>query len=356
VWNRFENVNADPSVWRSFHGIDRRRHTIHMTGRGFWIWWIHQSDDCTSVGVTWDKDQHSPDVSAADHGFGEMIRKFPPLPPLLDGARAKEPYQYYAHLAYRCDIWASANRYAILGDAGWFTDALYSIGLETSFRQAALLAPAILDDLAGRPRPAAWFDAQNEAFDYMCRAVAKLNAAKYAHIWHDPYRLAQTVLYETAEIGPLYHMNERARWTEEVQAKHYGLQWGSRARMDHLDRFLAESVADEGRTLWPRAPLLKKGLLPGPVVYAATFALWNVPSWNHHFFRLIRAWGYMERLAQRHRAWPDVLSRMAMGRGAMALDVLRSAVRIGGASAPPRTEDHAPDRASRPALGRRAGL
>ena len=41
VWNRF-GVSADPAIWRGFHGIDRRKHTVHMTGPGFWIWWIHQ--------------------------------------------------------------------------------------------------------------------------------------------------------------------------------------------------------------------------------------------------------------------------------------------------------------------------
>ena len=31
-----------------------------MTGPGFWIWWIHQSKDMTSVGVSYDRDQHQP--------------------------------------------------------------------------------------------------------------------------------------------------------------------------------------------------------------------------------------------------------------------------------------------------------
>src|SRR5258706_8745793 len=34
VWNRFEGVEDDPAFWRSFHGIDRRRQTIHFTGPG----------------------------------------------------------------------------------------------------------------------------------------------------------------------------------------------------------------------------------------------------------------------------------------------------------------------------------
>src|SRR5262249_4845082 len=79
VWNRFSGVEADPAFWRTFRGVDRRRHTIHFTGPGFWIWWIHQRDDLTSVGVSYDTQQHQPNVKTEDHGFWEMIRKFPPV-------------------------------------------------------------------------------------------------------------------------------------------------------------------------------------------------------------------------------------------------------------------------------------
>ncbi|MSP62191.1 MAG: hypothetical protein EXR72_18035 [Myxococcales bacterium] len=323
VWNRFEGVNADPSAWRSFRGIDRRRHTIHFTGRGFWIWWIHQADDCTSIGVTWDKDQHAPNVKSEDHGFGEMIAKFPFLHDLIGDARAKEPYQYLAHLPYRSDHWISDRRYALLGDAGWFTDALYSIGLETACRQTVLLAHTLAEDHAGRPASRTWVDTLNTHFDYLCTSVARMNEFKYKHAWHHPYLLAQTVLYETAEIGPLYQVADRADWTFAKQRMHYGIGWNSQKRMDALDRFLAESLADADRPLHPRARLLKKALLPGRAVYTATFPLWRVRRWTHWFFRMIRAWGYSERLSQRHRLWPDVLSRMAMGPGQMAGALLR---------------------------------
>lgn len=335
VWNRFENVSADPAIWRSYHGIDRRRHTIHFTGKGFWAWWIHQNDDSTSVGITWDKDQHQPDVKAEDHGFSEMVAKFPALAELLKGARAKEPYQLYAHLPYRSDHWISDQRYALLGDAAWFTDALYSIGLETACRQTVLLTKGISDDLAGNACPKSFYDGLNQEFDYCCRAVARLNEFKYKHGWHDPYVLAQTVLYETAEIAALYHLSDKANWTWEKQRMYYGIQWGSQMRLDALERFLAESLAGGERPRLPEAPLLKKGLLPGPFIYAATWPLWNIPSWNHYFFQMIRTWGHWERLSQRHRFWPDVLSRMAMGRLESAGHLIKSVAAAGR----PRHED-----------------
>jgi flavin-dependent dehydrogenase len=311
VWNRFENVTTDPALWTTFHAIDRRRHTIHLTGHGYWWWWIHQNDGSTSVGVTWDKTICSPDVKAEDHGFAEMAAKFPPLAALLDGARAKEPYQYYAHLPYRSDHWVSERRYALLGDAAWFTDALYSVGLETATRQAVMLTRAVEHDLAGMSIPVEEYADWNRQFDFLCRAVPKLNHFKYRHGWHDPYVVAQTVLYETAEIGPLYQLERKQDWTWDKQRLHYGLQFGSQERMDRLDRFLAESLVHDSPR--PRAPLLKKGLLPGPVIYRVTWPLWNLPGQVHWFFRLIRAWGFAERLSQRTAWWPDWLSFMARG-------------------------------------------
>jgi flavin-dependent dehydrogenase len=344
VWNRFEDVESDPSVWRSFHGIDRRKHTIHMTGRGFWAWWIHQNDGSTSIGITWDKEQHAPNVKAPDCGFAEMAAKFPPLAPLIARARAKEPWQLYGHLAYRSTRWIDDRRFAILGDAAWFTDALYSVGLETALRQLVFVTHAVEGDLAGRPMARAWFDGLNRGFDFTSRAVAKLNEFKYKHGWHRPYVLAQTVLYETAEIGPLYQVQRKEDWVYEKQRMYYGLQWGTQKRMDALDRFLAEALADDVKGgLYPSGGLLKKGLLPGPWVYRATWPLWNGPGWHHYFFRLIRAWGFMERMAQRHRGWPDVLTRMAMSKRDASVHLLRS---VAGAARPrAEAESHGARRA-----------
>jgi hypothetical protein len=282
-------------------------------------------------------------VKKDDHGFFEMAEKFPVVADLLKNARAKEPYQYYAHLPYRSDHWISSRRYALIGDAAWFTDALYSIGLESSTRMTVFTTHAIERDLAGMPEPAPWFDRLNLDFDFTCRTVAKLNHFKYRHGWRDPYLLASTVLYETAEIGPLYRMQRLEDWTWENQQKHYRLQFSSQERMDNLDRFLAESLiaaAPSPSGPQPRVRLLKKALLPGPIIYRVTWPLWNVPGMLHYFFRLIRAWGFYERLSQKHRIWPDALTFMA---GRRAQDFLKLPIA--------EDQDHA-----QPALRRNAGV
>jgi flavin-dependent dehydrogenase len=313
VWNRFDNVNDDADFWRTFQGIDRRTQTIHYTGPGFWIWWIHQKGGQTSVGVSYDNKQHQPNVKSDDHGFWEMMKKHPPAYEALKGARAKEPYQYYAHLPYRSEHFVSKKGYALIGDAAWFVDALYSIGIETACRQLVAVVPQIVKHCRGEGACAKTIDMLNMEFDYTQTSVIKLNAFKYHHAWARPHVAFQTALYELAEIAELYHLQDKSRWNQQTLDKHYRLQWGSAKRLRKLERFMHSALADDGERDLQDPTLLRKALIPGRVVYSVTWPLWKLPHARPYFFMLTRAWGYMERMAQRTKLWPDGLSWMAHG-------------------------------------------
>jgi flavin-dependent dehydrogenase len=310
VWNRFSGVSDDPELWKTFHGVDRRRHTIHFCGDGFWIWWIHQRGDLTSVGVSYDREKHQPDVKTEDRGFWEMIRQFPPVAEALARARPLEPYQYYAHLPYQSEHWISSERYALIGDAAWFTDALYSIGIETSCRQLAALAPIVVGDVRGDGICKKGVATLNEEFAWTQKAVLQLNKFKYKHGWHRPHVVMQTALWELGEIAELYHLQDPGRWLPDNLGRHYRMQWGTKDRYDRLLRFQEEALRDGDRDI-ERDRLLKKALLPGKRVYGVTWPLWKLPNARPWFFKLTRAWGYAERLTQRHLLFPDGLSWMA---------------------------------------------
>jgi hypothetical protein len=85
----------------------------------------------------------------------------------------------------------------------------------------------------------------------------------------------------------------------------------ARERATRLERFLAGALVDADRDLDADAPLMKKALLPGPLVYGATWPLWHARGATHWFFDLIRGWALSERMAQHHRLWPDGLAWMA---------------------------------------------
>jgi flavin-dependent dehydrogenase len=345
IWNRFTNVRTDPEFWSTFHGIDRRRHTIHWTGAGFWFWWIHIDETTTSVGVSFDKHQHQPDIKADDRGFWEMAQKFPALLEALAGAEPVEPFSYYAHLAHKSEHWLSTSGYALIGDASAFADALYSVGIEMACRQLVAVAPLIEAACAGE-RPCETTVAKlNEEHQFLQDSIRLLNKFKYEHAWHQPHVLMQTALYELAEIAELYHLQAREHWTRENLDRHYRLQWGCPHRRRKLVEFMTEA-ANDGEREFDRPRLLAKGLIPGRVIYSVTWPLWKLPKARPYFFILTRTWGYMERLAQRWRLWPDFLTFMA-GRRARALPPLsRDDAGAGERGAGPVESDHAVHRAT----------
>lgn len=316
VWNRFTDVNSNPDRYRTFRGIDRRSQTTHYSGEGFWVWWIHQSDAQTSVGVSFDNRIHQPNLKTDDKGFWEMLGKFPAVANLLEGARPMEPYQYYGHLAYRCDRWISSKGYCMIGDASWFADALYSTGLDNACRQLMNALPLICDAVQER-RPAVQVVEQlNSDFDHCVRSIFKINVFKYQHAWKSPYLLAQTAIYELGgEIAQMHRLQNPRRWTPKLISKHYRLQWYSRKHLESLERFLENGLADAERDLKPDARLLKKAVLIDPLLYYMTWPIWRIPGGVPFLMRFVQTWAYLERLAQRAFYWPDVLHWMALPPG-----------------------------------------
>ena len=311
VWNRFSGVEDDPAPWLGFHGIDRRKHTVHMTGPGFWIWWIHQRSDLTSVGISWDNERYQPDVKTDDRGFLEMMSKFPPVLKMLKRATALEPYQYYAHLPYQSQRWLGGEGFTLIGDAAWFTDALYSIGIETGCRQLVMSIPLIVAAAKGQAPCEKEIAGLNAEFDVCQRSVLELNRYKYKTAWGSPHALMQTAVYELGEIAELYHLRDKASWRPELLQKHYRLQWHCPKRREKLLQFLRGSESACDLDLKPGAKLLKKALLPSKAAYASTWPLWQLRAGLPRFFQLVRSWAYSERIAQRQPLWPDVLGWMA---------------------------------------------
>ena len=174
------------------------------------------------------------------------------------------------------------------------------------------LAPIVVDSLRGKAPCKKNLARLNREFNYCQNTVLELNRFKYKEGWHRPHVVMQTALYELGEIAEvaLSLCRSRRRWTPEVLAKHYRLQWSTAARAMAQQRFQERALAD-GERDQEDGKLLKKALLPGKRVLAVTWPLWKLPHARPWFFMLTRAWGYAERLAQRSRIFPDGLRWMA---------------------------------------------
>jgi hypothetical protein len=234
-----------------------------------------------------------------------------------------EPYSHYAHLAHRSEHWISTTGYALIGDSSAFADALYSVGIEMSCRQLIAVAPVIEAACSGEAPCPKMVAMLNQEHHYLQDSIRLLNKFKYEQAWHQPHVLMQTALYELAEIAALYRLQDPKYWTRENLERYYRLQWGCMHRRRRLVEFQTEAATD-GKREFDEPRLLAKALLPGRVIYTVTWPLWHLPLGAlYYFFILTRGWGYMERLAQRWRWWPDFLTFMA-GRRARALPPLPS--------------------------------
>src|SRR5207302_951491 len=101
--------------------------TNHFAGEGFWFWVIPLQDK-TSLGFVYDREKIPEDqVSSPEKVVAWICREFP----LFDRELPKRKIVdqgWFRDYAYDCRQTISADRWALSGEAGRFTDPLYSPG------------------------------------------------------------------------------------------------------------------------------------------------------------------------------------------------------------------------------------
>jgi flavin-dependent dehydrogenase len=152
AWGRYRNVAGLDAIrdeaWRArVRHTSRHLSTNHMMYDGYWIWFIPLAGDLMSVGVVFDKDR-----------IGQGPRTREEFEQFLDGHRACrdlmqgavfEDFQGYAHLAYYPDQFFSADRWALVGEAGAFLDPFYSPGSDFITTANEFVTSMILSDADG---------------------------------------------------------------------------------------------------------------------------------------------------------------------------------------------------------------
>lgn len=115
-WNRED--------WSS----ERWRSTNHLMGKGYWCWIIPLASGNTSIGVVVHEESHRFTAVNTLEACLQFMRQHEPQ--MFDAVRHRSVMDFhclrgYSHGAH--DLW-SANRYAVVGEAGAFVDPLYSPG------------------------------------------------------------------------------------------------------------------------------------------------------------------------------------------------------------------------------------
>ncbi len=139
AWSRWTNVkNWDcPELARRFPEWSRRTKAVrftatnHLTGLGWWAWWIPLKGGDVSIGVVFD--QRLVDLPAGPN-LGERLRtmllQHPAARELLSGAQWQPgDIHFRRNLAYRSTTYAG-DGFVLVGDAAAFMDPFYSPGMD----------------------------------------------------------------------------------------------------------------------------------------------------------------------------------------------------------------------------------
>jgi flavin-dependent dehydrogenase len=104
--------------------------TTHLMGRGYWVWLIPLGSGSMSVGIVADDDLHPyAKINRYERAL-EWLHEFEPqCAAVVEQLRDKvEDFLALKHYAYGCSRVFSPDNWALVGEAGLFTDPFYSPG------------------------------------------------------------------------------------------------------------------------------------------------------------------------------------------------------------------------------------
>jgi flavin-dependent dehydrogenase len=124
-------VSADNTQWHEAQWAPHRwRSTNHLMGPGYWAWIIPLSSGKTSIGVVTHDSHHAFERVCSLESTQSFLEEYEPT--LAEALKSYEVLDFgclkgYSHNTARS--W-SADRWAIVGEAGAFVDPLYSPGTD----------------------------------------------------------------------------------------------------------------------------------------------------------------------------------------------------------------------------------
>ena len=116
--------------------------TNHFMGEGFWFWVIPLQGK-TSFGLVYDPEKIDPHRVNREERFRDWLREEFPL---FDDAFRDKPFIDFSilrHFSHNCFRTISADKWAMAGEAGRFTDPLYSPGSDMIAIHNTLITDAI---------------------------------------------------------------------------------------------------------------------------------------------------------------------------------------------------------------------
>ncbi len=160
VWFRVDSAVqidgwCDDETWQSLTGKVPRRwlSTNHLMGEGYWVWIIPLATGSTSIGIVADPRIHPlSEMNSYEKSLDWLATHEPDCYEFLQPHYDK-PQDFLAmkNLARGCRQVFSADRWALVGEAGVFLDPFYSPGSDFIAIGNTMVGKLIEEDLNGRP-------------------------------------------------------------------------------------------------------------------------------------------------------------------------------------------------------------
>jgi 2-polyprenyl-6-methoxyphenol hydroxylase-like FAD-dependent oxidoreductase len=189
LWAQFSNITdelfaADWSYTNPEGEIHHRdRYTLHLWGKGYWLWVIRLAGQRISIGVNFDQ-RTPPAGTTPQEQFWNIINRYPTLQHFLSPENMLE-FRMYRNVQYITDTFISPKRYAMVGDAGAIIDAYYSQGIALALVTSWHLANVIERDLRDQVLDTAYIQYINEATKEDWQIIRNMLREKYSSAIQD---------------------------------------------------------------------------------------------------------------------------------------------------------------------------
>lgn len=207
VWFRIEQV-IDIDTWSDdpgWHGRitngQRYLSTVHLCGTGYWVWLIPLASRSTSVGIVTDPAIHAFDtMNRFERALAWLYAHEPQCAAAVDRCRADiQDFRIMKNYPYSCQQVYSSDRWCLTGEAGVFTDPLYSPGSDFIAMSNGLITDLVCRELGGE--------------DIRERAVAYNNTyLNIANSWFNVYEQQYSLLGNARVMVTKYIWDTAVYW------------------------------------------------------------------------------------------------------------------------------------------------
>ncbi len=148
---KIDDWSDDPEWKARVPSALRWQSTVHLMGAGYWVWLIPLGSGSHSFGIVADGDMHPFNRINRFERAMDWLREFEPQCAEIMEAHTGELEDFLAlqHFAHSCERVFSPGRWALVGEAGVFTDPFYSPGSDFIAMGNDYVTDLILRDHAG---------------------------------------------------------------------------------------------------------------------------------------------------------------------------------------------------------------